>query len=223
MLVLFLSYDYPVEADLNQRLLSVVIQAGGESRRMGRDKALLPFLGQPLILRPLDRLAVLADELLVTSNQPESYQFLGLTPIPDLLPGLGALGGLYTALSAARYPYVAVVACDMPFASPELFALELSLLRETGTDAVVPRTEAGTEPFHAVYRRESCLPHVRAALEDGKRRVDAWFSDVNIRYLEPAEFLTYDPEQLAFLNINTPEELHEAERIARDEIADHPG
>jgi molybdopterin-guanine dinucleotide biosynthesis protein A len=203
-------------------MLTLVIQAGGESRRMGADKALLPFLGQPLILRPLNRLAGLADEVLVTSNQPESYRFLGLTPIPDLLPGFGALSGLYTALSVASHPYVAVVACDMPFASLELFAFELVLLRETGADAVIPRSEAGTEPFHAVYRRETCLPHVRAALENGKRRVDAWFPQVLIRYLEPAEIIAYDPDQRAFLNINTAEELMEAEGIAREGTAqDH--
>ena len=200
-------------------MLTLVIQAGGESRRMGADKALMPFLGQPLILRPLSRLSGLADEVLVTSNQPDKFRFLGLAPISDLLPGFGALSGLYTALSAARHPYVAVVACDMPFASPELIVVELALLRETGADAVIPRSEAGTEPFHAVYRRETCLPHVRAALESGKRRVDAWFSQVYIRYLEPAEFLPYDPDQHAFLNINTPEELQEAERIAREDSA----
>src|SRR4030042_4718008 len=120
-------------------MLSLVIQAGGESRRMGSDKALLPFLGQPLILRPLNRLAMLAKEVLVTSNNPENYRFLGFAPIPDLVPGVGALGGLYTGLSAARFPYVAVVACDMPFASLELFAYELTLLHELGVDAVIPR------------------------------------------------------------------------------------
>jgi len=203
--------------NLNSSILTLVIQAGGESRRMGADKALLPFLGQPLILRPLKRLAALADEVLVTSNHPERYHFLGLTPIPDLIPGLGALSGLYTALSAARFPYVAVVACDMPFANPAIFALELSLLQKTGADAVIPRTDAGTEPFHAIYQRETCLPHVQAALEAGKRRVDAWFSHVKIRYMEPSEFLPYDPDQLAFMNINTPEELQEAERIAGEE------
>jgi molybdopterin-guanine dinucleotide biosynthesis protein A len=195
-------------------MFSLVIQAGGESRRMGTDKALLPFLGQALILRPLNRLVGLADEILVTSNHPESYRFLGLTPIPDRLPGCGALGGLFTALSVARYPYVAVAACDMPFASPEIFALELILLQETGADAVIPHSEAGVEPFHAVYRRETCLPYVQSSLEAGKRRVDAWFDEVNIRYLEREEILPYDPNQLAFLNINTPEELLEAERIA---------
>lgn len=200
-------------------MLTLAIQAGGESRRMGSDKALLPFLGQPMILRLLNRLASIADEVLVTSNQPEKYRFLGLSPIPDLLPGFGALGGLNTALSAAGHPYVAVVACDMPFASPELFAVELAILRETGADAVIPRSEAGTEPFHAVYRCDTCLPHIQTALDAGKRRVDAWFSQVNIRYLAPPEYLPYDPDQRAFLNINTIEELEKAERIARQEDA----
>ncbi len=195
-------------------MLTLAIQAGGESRRMGRDKALLPFLGQPLILRLLSRLAGIADEVLVTSNQPEQYRFLGFTPIPDLLPGLGALGGLYTALSAAAHPFVAVVACDMPFASAEIFLAELALLRETNADAVIPRSEAGTEPFHAVYRVETCLPHVREAIEGGKRRADAWFDQVSIRYLDGQEIHPYDPDMLAFFNINTPEELKEAEDLA---------
>jgi molybdopterin-guanine dinucleotide biosynthesis protein A len=104
----------------------------------------------------------------------------------------------------------------MPFASPEIFALELVLLQESGADGVVPRSVGGTEPFHAVYRRDTCLPYVQSTLEAGKRRVDAWFSQVKIRYLEPEEMLPYDPEGLAFLNINTPEELQEAERIARE-------
>jgi molybdopterin-guanine dinucleotide biosynthesis protein A len=200
-------------------LLSLAIQAGGESRRMGSDKAVLPFLGQPLILRLLSRLSWIADEVLVTSNQPENYRFLGLTPIPDLLLGLGALGGLYTALSAATHPYIAVVACDMPFASAEIFLAELALLREMGADAVIPRSESGTEPFHAVYRCETCLPQVREAIESGKRRADAWFKQVNIRYMDAAEILPYDPDRLAFFNINTPEESKKAEKIAKNALS----
>lgn len=195
-------------------MLSLVIQAGGESQRIGRDKALLTFLGQPLIMRPLNRLAHLADEVLVTSNHPENYRFLGLTTIPDIMPGTGALGGLYTALSAASHPYVAVVACDMPFASPELFIFELMRLRELEADAVVPRSSAGTEPFHAIYQRQACLPYLRTALESGKRRVDAWFNEVNIHYLDSEEIKSYDPDGLSFLNINTREELKQAEEIA---------
>jgi molybdopterin-guanine dinucleotide biosynthesis protein A len=198
-------------------LLTLAIQAGGESRRMGSDKALLPFLGQPLVLRLLSRLAWIADEIIVTSNQPESYRFLGLTPIPDLLPGLGALGGLHTALSAATHPFAAVVACDMPFASPEIFLYALAQLRERGADVVIPRTEAGMEPFHAVYRCASCLPPIQAAIQAGKRRADAWFEQVNIRYLDGDEIHPYDPDRLAFFNINTPEDLKEAENLALTE------
>jgi molybdopterin-guanine dinucleotide biosynthesis protein A len=204
------------EIDRDLKMLTMVIQAGGESRRMGSDKALLPFLGQPMILRLLHRLAGIADEILVTSNHPENYRFLGLSPIADMLPGYGALGGLYTALSAAGHPYVAVVACDMPFASPELFAEELLILRQTSVDAVIPRLESGAEPFHAVYRRDTCSPYIRAALDAGKRRMDAWFSQANIHYLAPEEILLYDPDQLAFLNINTLEELRKAEMMARE-------
>ncbi len=85
-------------------MLTVAIQAGGESRRMGQDKALLPFLGQPLIVRVIERLKLLADEILVTTNHPQAYQFLGLPLYPDQQPGRGALGGLYTALNAASHP-----------------------------------------------------------------------------------------------------------------------
>ena len=200
-------------------MLTLAIQAGGESRRMGSDKALLPFLGEPLILRLLNRLAEMADEVVITSNQPENYRFLGLTPVADLLPSAGALGGLYTALSVASHPLVAVVACDMPFASRELFRYELNLLKETRVDAVIPRLGRGTEPFHAVYRAEACLTFIHETLNDGKRRVDAWFSRVNIRYLSPDEMSLYDPDGLAFLNVNTLDELRDAEKMASDDKA----
>jgi molybdopterin-guanine dinucleotide biosynthesis protein A len=194
-------------------LLSVVIQAGGESRRMGQDKGLVPFLGKPLIQRVVERLRPIAQELLVTTNHPEAYTFLGIPLYPDLIPGMGALGGLYTALSAAVFPLVAVVACDMPFASLPILAAARDHLLEGGFDLVTPRSDSGREPFHAVYRRESCLPHIQVALQAGKRRVDAWFPNVRVLELEPAQILPYDPLQLAFLNVNTPEELAAAERL----------
>jgi molybdopterin-guanine dinucleotide biosynthesis protein A len=192
-------------------MLTVAIQAGGDSKRMGQDKGLVAFQGQPLILRVLNRVAGIADELLVTSNQPEQYRFLGLTPIPDRQPGRGALGGLYTALDAAHHLAVAVVACDMPFVNPLLLVIQLQLLNDTGADLIIPRTPDGLEPFHAVYRRETCLPHVQAALQTGQRRVDAWFEQVRVHELTPEFIQPYDPLGLAFLNINTPEELKRAE------------
>jgi molybdopterin-guanine dinucleotide biosynthesis protein A len=196
-------------------MLTIAIQAGGESRRMGEDKARLDFRGQLLIARVLDRVARLADEILVTANQPEAYAFLQVPCFPDLLPGRGALGGLYTALSAAHHPLVAVIACDMPFASAGLLAFERNLLESTPADAVIPRTSQGLEPFHAVYRKATCLPLVRTALEKGQRRVDSWLAQADISYLTPEEIARHDPHSLAFLNVNTPEDL--AAAIQKDE------
>jgi len=199
-------------------MLTVVIQAGGESRRMGRDKALIPFLGRPLIERVISRVEHLADEILVTTNFPQDYQFLGLPLFPDVVPDRGALGGLYTAVDAARQPLVAVVACDMPFVQPELLAYERDLLLDVTIDAAIPKTEEGTEPFHAVYRRATCLPEIFSALQSERWRVDSWFARAQIYYLSAQEITRYDPRGLAFNNVNTPEELATAERAAAEDI-----
>jgi molybdopterin-guanine dinucleotide biosynthesis protein A len=199
-------------------MLTVVIQAGGESRRMGRDKALIPFLGRPLIERVISRVEHLANEILVTTNCPQDYQFLGLPLFPDVVPDRGALGGLYTAVNAARQPLVAVVACDMPFVQPELLAYERDLLLDVTIDAAIPKTEGGTEPFHAVYRRATCLPEIFSVLQAERWRVDSWFSRAQIYYLSTEEITRYDPRGLAFQNVNTPEELAAAERTAAEDL-----
>ncbi len=205
-------------------MFSLVIQAGGKSERMGEDKALKPFLGRPLIQRVIERLAPLADEILVTTNRPEDYAFLTDSKVSrlwnprlvsDLAPGRGPLGGLYTAVASATLPIVAVVACDMPFASATLLETATRLLVEEEADVVIPKTDEGYEPFHAVYRRAACLPAIRAAIETDLWKVIAWFPSVRVRELTSAEIAAADPSGLCFWNVNTPEEFAEAERLAR--------
>jgi molybdopterin-guanine dinucleotide biosynthesis protein A len=192
-------------------MLSIVIQAGGDSRRMGVDKALKPFLGRPLIQRVVERLQPIADELLVTTNNPEAYRFLGLRLVTDLKPGRGALGGLYTALSFATHPIAAVVACDMPFVSPALIEGAVRLLVEEAADVVIAKTREGYEPLHAIYRPRTCVPAIKAALEADQWKIIAWFPQVSVRVLEATEIQQFDPSGLCFWNINTPEEFAEAE------------
>ncbi|GIK10327.1 MAG: hypothetical protein JETCAE02_25300 [Anaerolineaceae bacterium] len=196
-------------------MFSLVIQAGGQSSRMGQDKALKPFLGRPLIRYVIDRLASLADEIIVTTNRPEDYAFLDLRLVPDLAPGRGSLGGLYTALASATRPIVGVVACDMPFASAALLETATRLLVEEAADVVIAKTEEGYEPFHAVYRRAACVPAIQSAIEADKWKVISWFPAVKVRELTPAEVSAADPEGRAFRNVNTPEEFVEAERLAK--------
>jgi molybdopterin-guanine dinucleotide biosynthesis protein A len=195
--------------------LSVVIQAGGKSRRMGQNKALVPFLNQTLIEWVIERVRPIADEILITSNPPEVLSFLHLPTYPDILPGIGALGGLYTAFSIARHSLVAVIACDMAFANAPLLAAERDLLIARQADGVVPETEKGVEPFHAVYFREPCLAAVRAALDEGQKRADSWFGRVRMEYFPRDQLVKYDPLRIAFLNLNTPAELKDVEERAR--------
>jgi molybdopterin-guanine dinucleotide biosynthesis protein A len=193
-------------------MLTLAIQAGGESRRMGQDKALLPLLGKPLVVRVLARVSHLADEVLVTTNHPDDFRFLGVPLYQDSFPGTGALGGLHTALQAASQPLVAVVACDMPFASADLFAYARDRLLSSGADVVIPRSEEGYEPFHAVYRRDTCLPAVGKALQAGERRLISWFPDVKVSSILPEEWMPFDSDLLAFWNLNTPDDFKRAEQ-----------
>ena len=197
-----------------KQAITVVIQAGGMSSRMGEDKALKPFLGRPLIQRVIDRLAPIADEVIVTTNRPDEYAFLGLRLIADLKPGRGALGGLYTAVASAAFSQVSVVACDMPFASDVLFEGARRLMVEEDADVVIAKTDEGYEPFHALYRRETCLPAIEAAIEADQWKVISWFSKVKVRELLPQEVKAFDPSGLCFWNLNTPEEFAEAEKRA---------
>ena len=196
-------------------MLTICIQAGGQSSRMGEDKALKTFLGRPLIQRVVERLSPLANEVILTTNRPDDYAFLNLRLFSDLKPGRGALGGLYTAIASASNPIVAVVACDMPFASPTLLEAASKLLVEEEVDVVIAKSEEGYEPLHAVYRREACLSAIEAAIDADQWKVVAWFPQVKVRVLTSEEIKRYDPSGLAFWNVNTPEEFAKAEEIAK--------
>jgi molybdopterin-guanine dinucleotide biosynthesis protein A len=194
-------------------MLTVSIQAGGQSARMGEDKALKTFLGRPLIQRLIERLSPIADEIIVTTNRPEAYTFLDVRLIPDLKPGRGALGGLYTAIASATHPIVAVVACDMPFASSAFIDAASRLLVEEEADVVIAKSDEGYEPLHALYRRKTCLPAIEAAIDADQWKVIAWFPQVKVRVLTNEELKQLDPAGLAFWNVNTPEEFVKAEQI----------
>ncbi len=198
--------------------LTVAIQAGGESRRMGQSKALVPFLGRPLIERIVERVEPIADEVLITTNEPECLEFL-LADHPlvrlatDEYDCRGALPGFITALANATYPQTAITACDMVNVSPELLAAESSLMRDGGFQIVMPKTSHGIEPFAAVYETKSCLAAAREAFESGESRMRSVIERMNTFEVDKS-----NPGQVpfplgCFLNVNTPDDLELAERI----------
>lgn len=189
--------------------ISAIILAGGESRRMGSNKALLSLDGQPLIARTAACLRPLADELIVVTNTPEAYQFLvadfAARLIPDALPTRSALVGLYSGLRMARGDLALAVACDMPFLNPALLGFMLTLA-QAGYDVVVPQVDDLLEPLHAVYRPASCTPAVERHLLAGDRRMISFYAAVQVCQVTAADVARFDPGRLSFVNVNTPEE-----------------
>ncbi len=204
-------------------MFSVIIQAGGKSSRMGTDKLFIPFRGQELIEWVIGRLANLTDDLVIISNQPEKLKYLNQAVYPDAITGIGPLAGLFTGLKHARYERVVMVACDMPFVNSSLLREEVRLLDEMQVDVVIPAPGGKTEPLHAAYRRETCLPVIEAGIRSGMRRLIEWHPLVRVHTMEDSEINKYDPAGLAFMNINNPADALLAEQVdLKDDNPDQP-
>ncbi|MFN8530133.1 MAG: molybdenum cofactor guanylyltransferase [Anaerolineae bacterium] len=195
---------------------TLAINAGGKSSRMGTDKAFVRLAGKPMIEHVLSRTADLgqADTLIVT-NRPDDYAVFKRPLVSDLVADKGALGGIYAALAHSRTPYTLVLACDMPFVSAPLLRYLIGLAAGDAYDLIVPRTAGYPEGLHAVYG-QGCVEPIRRALEADQLKVTGFYSVVRVRYVDEAEVQPYDPRGLSFKNINTPEDLAQAEQIAAE-------
>jgi len=180
-----------------------VVLAGGLGRRMGgTDKGLQELRGQPMVHWVIERLAPQVDELLINANQnSERYAAFGHRVVPDQIPGFaGPLAGLHAALATATHPLVATAPCDSPFLPADLISRLFSALTAANADLAVAKTFDQAHPVFCLCQR-SVLPHLTEFLESGGRKVDRWYSTLNI--VEVA----FDDEADAFENINTHEEL----------------
>jgi len=179
-----------------------VILAGGESRRMGCDKSLLPFHGArfiDLIYRQLDSLF---EEVLLVTNSPDLYKEIPCRKVPDIYFKQGALAGIHSGLCHARSERVFVVACDMPFVSSDVARF---LCSQDGADVVIPSSERGLEPLHAIYHKHA-LPAMEEVLDQGRRRIVAFFPQVQVKIVPHQEMDGLDGDGKTYLNINTPQE-----------------
>ena len=197
-------------------MYSISIQAGGQSTRMGSNKALILFEGLPLVQRVLVRVRLLSEDVFVTTNSSDGFPDLGTALYRDVYSEACALCGLITAFHYAQNDVVAVVACDMPFIVPALIAAECELLLNMGVDAVIPRTRNGLEPLLAAYRVSTCQPAATEALKAGERRMISWFDSVKVREIGEDVIQLFDPDMRSFININTLEDLHQAQWMAKN-------
>jgi molybdopterin-guanine dinucleotide biosynthesis protein A len=189
------------------RVEAAILLAGGESRRMGRDKTQLPFEGRPLVVRMVERLTAVFPEVVVVVREPAGFPLAGVRLLTDRHPGRGPLEGLATGLSAIRSDRALVVACDMPLL--DIPVLRLLAAEADDADVIVPVSDTGPEPLCAVYARR-LLPRLDAALASGERRMKAWLATLDAREMPPDAFASVDPEGHAFLNLNRPEDYARA-------------
>ncbi len=181
-----------------------IILCGGKSVRMGKNKAFLEVGGIPIIQRIFSVFEELFKEILIITNQRELFTDLNAKIYNDLIPDRGALGGLYTGLFYSSFRYSFCVACDMPFLKGSLINFLLNKVEDY--DAVVPRTEDGLQPLHALYSKD-CLSPIKELIDHGGLKIIDFYEKARVRVIDEVEFRSLDPDRDSFLNVNTPEEL----------------
>jgi molybdopterin-guanine dinucleotide biosynthesis protein A len=178
---------------------------------MGQDKAFLKIGQRSVIERIIDRVSALTDDLFIGTNTPKKYDRFGLRIVTDVYPHKAALGGIYSAIHAARHSHVLVVACDMPFLNPALLRYLTALAVDV--DVVVPLIEPPQpETMHAVYGKR-CLQPIESRLQHNQLRVIGFFDEVSVRYVARDEISKFDANLHSFLNINTPEDWDRAREL----------
>lgn len=192
------------------------ILAGGASSRMGTDKALLDLGGKLFLEKIAETLARVTKSVRVVGAGRAND--LGLLPqVPDIYPQWGALGGLHAALDACQTEWAAIVACDLPFITGELF-VRLASLSEN-FEAVIPvQPDGRLQPLCALYRAKPCAAVSRALIEGGERRPRALLQKIKARQVAPHELSDLSGATRFFMNINTPEDYLQARKaITSDE------
>lgn len=193
--------------------LTIAINAGGQSSRMGTDKSFINFNGQPMIEVIMDRLTGLGDEMILITNNKTGYAHLGLPIFGDIYTDHGPLAGIQTAVFHAQHPHILIVACDMPWLNRDLLSYMISQ-KETA-DIIVPRWQKFPEPMHAIYSK-TCLPAIEADLDAKLLKIIGFYRNVSVNYVERDVIMRFDRNGRSFANVNTPEDLKIEQNRDRD-------
>ncbi len=187
------------------------VLTGGESRRMGADKALLEIGGRPMALRMVELVRPLVAEVALV-GAPERYGHMGVPVLADCEAGRGPLAGIVTALRASRVDWSLILACDLPFLEAGLLEVLLSEASSDQYDAVVPNLEEGWQPLCAAYQRR-CLPAFERVLASDYPKISVAFDGLRVRALTPELLARFAFNPRMFKNMNSPEDYEEAKRI----------
>lgn len=190
-------------------MLAAAIVAGGAARRLGgAAKPLLRIGDDRIIDRQLASLRPVFSNIFIVAPDAAPYEGLGLRVVPDVIPGAGALGGIYTAILHSPARRTLVLACDMPFVTPALFSI-LTADEYAGGDLVIPRTARGYEPLCAVYSK-ACAEPIQRRIWSGDLHASTLPDGVRVTEIAPEALAAIDPAGLFFANVNTPHDYARA-------------
>jgi molybdopterin-guanine dinucleotide biosynthesis protein A len=184
--------------------ISAFILAGGKSRRFGQDKATYIYMGKPLIEHVLDILKRLFSDISIIGDNSERFRFPGVPCYPDLIKGIGPLGGIYTALNHAKNRYSFICACDMPYLTTDL--IEYMIQQSEGSDVIIPFINDNYEALHAIYSK-NCLIPSEESIKIGSKRIISFFDRVRVKKINEDEIGKFVSPEKAFRNINYIEDL----------------
>lgn len=192
---------------------AAIILSGGKSSRMGTNKALLKINEKTNIERIADTLKLLFDDIILVTNDPETYQFLGLKMVADHYPNMGPLAGVHAGLMASDYDLNFIVACDMPFVSGEL--AEVLVNKCSHYDAVIPVINGMQHPLFAVFQKKTA-EKVAQSIVDGRLRIRHLLEHLNVLNVTEKDLQAYNGIDLerVFFNMNHPNEYEDAKKWA---------
>jgi len=179
--------------------ISAIILAGGKSRRMGKDKALLEVNGQSMLERAIALCKTITSEIIISSNHSSHNEF-GYPVVPDEIKECGPMGGIAACLKISKTEWNLVLSVDSAFVESDLY-----LISEAGKfDAVVPYSENGKEPLIALYNK-TALPRIEENLNAGKFKMNDFLTSINTKLVDAQQWVEKYPQ--LFYNLNRPEDL----------------
>ncbi|MFA5974060.1 MAG: molybdenum cofactor guanylyltransferase [Lentimicrobiaceae bacterium] len=189
-----------------------IILAGGKSSRMGAEKGLQELCGKPLIHYAIEALSGLCNTIIISSSS-DAYHSLGYKVVADVFPGIGPMGGIYSALKQSETERNLVLSCDLPFVSEELMSYILE--NSTGYKVAVPwRGDQHYEPLCGFYHL-SILDQINAFIENNNYKLPDIFDEIRINKLVINSELNFYQENL-FLNVNSKHDLTLAENLMKN-------
>jgi molybdopterin-guanine dinucleotide biosynthesis protein A len=189
------------------------ILAGGENRRIPFLKGFLDIEGKAIIERTLETLSKVFEKVVISTNMPERYFYLGFPLVGDIMKEKGPMTGILSVLSSVEEESVFVVACDMPFISEKLIRYMAEAYKSevsraggrSGVDVVIPVFEGKKEPLFGIYARRT-MHTMEAMILAGEKSLITMSSEMSVRYVAEEEVKTVDPRGRSFANINTIED-----------------